>query len=794
MQAKTHNSRTMRHNYLTVCVVAILATGAGVSSMTHSAYAKTQTAPANNMAQYAFDIPSGTLPKTLQQIKHVSGENIIYDQEKLSDVSVPALHGTYTIQQALEIICAKNSLVIVKTDAGWSLQLPQDMEKVTVYGSQNAAEKSFQVTRSETATRFGVDLQDLPQSITVITSQVLETQQNQTVQSALMTSGGVSTQQGSQGSSSFRIRGFGTSGMMYNGVANSSATATNVNAVERIEILKGPQSILSGASSMGGSVNIVPKKPTSTPIRKISAVYATNNDLGGSVDLSQPLTDDGKLSTRFIGAKSKATESYGDFDKGRESKFAQWGLRWNDDKTDFYINGSYDKNFAPQAPFTVAQDGKILAKPTMRVGTPDAGVGQKATSFLYSFEYALNDWATIVSRAQYSKADTDLNVFLTYGQLAPNTYLTTNTNNESSITTFSGDHYLRLSVDTGPVEHRISTGINHMETKNTSDYYDSAFELVDLYATEQYDFQPTLRNDETHSNIVKISAKQVGAFFQDLVGYKDVYLSLGVRRDRYLDGPSDVINLLYPNYSSTVGTKKTYKTTPSVGLLYAMNENLSFYGTYSEGYIPQNTSRPNCADGTYGLPAKETRNKEVGVKLQTNDGKFSVTSSAYQIQETNTLSYDSLEQCYNVQDARQVKGMELEAQGSPLDGLNMIFSYTYTDVTDVNDPDYYAAAISAHKASLWSNYQLPFSELSDFGVGFGVTAYSSSRMGYTATAAEVPGGARVDVGVYYDKKPWQVRLNVNNLFDRTLYGVTTTEVFVPIEPQRNMSLSVSYNF
>ncbi len=781
----THNPIAGRAPLSLLCAALLAA-------MLQPAHAQSSTvapAAAEEGADYA--IPGGPLATTLKEIGRISGRTVRFDTRDVENQRAPALNGHRTAVEALQSVIAGTGLTMTSMANGDLVVFVPQLDTLHVVAKRDEAETGFKASSSDTATRSGTDLLDVPQSVTVITAKVIETQQAQSVQDVLQNVSGVITRESVQGAT-YSIRGFTATGTLSNGVTNPYSSSENIANVERIEVLKGPQAILSGGGSLGGGVNIVTKKPSADPVRDVSLQYGSHGDKTGTLDLSGAITDDKRLSYRLIASSERADHNDAGF-HGRKSDSLLAELRWKDEATDALVGASYSSLFQPQNRYTFALDG-IQPVPSMRLGTTDDGMETRSKAVFYSVEHAFTPWLTLVSRMRRTLTSLDFEAFTPQYptstadmiiSMAPSSTV-------SDYRTTSGDHYLRMTFDTGSFAHTLSTGINHTSTDSDIVSYSGSNVSVPVYQA-QYAFTALPRDGDTLYSYYASPSKQYALFAQDLISFGDWHALLGLRRSRYESGPGSTEYV--QSGRTTVTTKRRQEeTTPNVGLVYNLTSNVSLYASYAEGFNPQFVTVTNCSTGGNDFPPMQTRNKEAGIKVNSRDGSFAWTSAVYQLDQSNTLLYNSTAACYSVRDALRVKGVEAEAAGRLAPGWNMIFNYTYAKTEDTGNSAYYPAAQPRNQASVWSTYDFQEGGLKGFGVSLGVTGYSWTRIGTTSAALREPGAARVDVGVSYQGADWSLRLGVKNLFDRLLYGYSTSTLYVPILERRTVTMTWRKSF
>lgn len=789
-------SRSARQQYGAVMlgVLALCAMPTGASAQTMATASSTASA-----RTLAFDIPAAPLVATLREISRVSGLRIDVDAESVTGKQAPAIKGTLSVDEALALAMADNGVQARRVGAGYWVAVPGKLGTVVVAARRDQAETSFKADRSDTATRSGTDLMELPGAVTIITSKVLESQQALSVRDALANVSGMGFNKTPQGSPTFTVRGYGQTAALVNGLSDTSASLTNVFGVERIEVLKGPQAILSGSGTLGGGVNVVTKKPQADPIRSVMLQYGSHGDLTVAGDVGQALSDDGRLSFRLIAAHSQARDNNFGFD-GRKDDSWLPQLRWKDATTDLIVGASYGKQHAPVPAYTFARrDGFILPMPGMLVGRREDGFDTEQKRFFYQLEQTITPSITFISRVQRSLQETEIHMRspngLSYARGAANDspldtvifYASRTVMNQRDL---SGDHYLRITGDTGPLKHKLSVGINHTDTVLNQPQWSGASTTATLYPTPVPLAFGDLRADaSTLSSVSNQHNTQLAGFAQDLMTWGDWNLLVNLRRNRYTVESSAAFPTA--NVTSTSPKATIWSTTPGVGLVYTLTPQVSLYTNYAEGFVP--ATNVSCNGGF--VPPVTTRNREVGAKFDLFDSKLSLTAAAYELALSNQLAYNQVKRCYDVRDAQVSRGFEIDAQGQAARGLSVLFNYTYAALKDVGNPNTVYTGVPKHKMSLWSTYEVQNEAWRGLGLGLGISATAKSKGNYDARyMAVVPGQAQIDASVFYNRGPWSTTFGIKNIADRLLYATTVSSSFIPVLERRNFMLTVKRDF
>jgi iron complex outermembrane recepter protein len=759
-------------------------------------HAQQAAATGSAAAVHYYDLKPGPLVQTLEQIEQISGRRIDFDRADLAKGRAKAVNGNFSAGAAISQALAGTRYILNEDNTGTLVVTPG--ATVEVVAKRDQAETEFKADRSDTATRSGTSLHLVPGSVTLITGKVLETQQATDLTEALRNVSGMSFAKSPQNNTTFGVRGFSASSDS-NGITDNSATMRSVFAVERVEVLKGPQAILSGGDSLGGAVNIVVKKPQADTIRDLTVQYGSYDDRTIAADLSGMVGNDKRFTYRTVGSLQDARRTQVGMN-GKNSKSLMQALRWKDKTTDFTASAEYTNDKNPLDRYTFARrDGVILPVPDRLLASPADGVDVKIRRFGYQLEQKLGENTVLISRLQDTHQDFDLHIPSPSGLLyakgaAPDAPLPDMEFYASRMLqkqhTLSGDHYLRFNVPTGDVRHKLSVGFNHNNDDVGYTQYEGDTLTVPVYSSTPYAFDD-LRDGATLLTTFGSGQRQRALYAQDLMSYEKWNLLLNWRRTHYTT--PELTSTFYTSSGTSVyqtDPTNTYHTTPGAGLVYQLNDQTSLYVSYAQGFQP--TRAIKCGGGL--VPPNQTTNREIGAKFDLFDSRFTLTTSAFSLQQSNELQYDQFNNCYNVRNAQRTQGAEIDAQGRLLPGLETIFNYTYTQVKDVGEPGTLFAGRPRHKMNLWAVYKFQTAALKGFGVGLGLTATSNSLGIERAPLFTVPGGAQVDSSLYYATGPWNATLGVKNIFDRTLYGTTVSGSYIPVLPGRTYALTVKRSF
>jgi iron complex outermembrane receptor protein len=647
-------------------------------------------------------------------------------------------------------------------------------EFVTVVGG----DETYRASTATTAMRADIALRDTPQSIQVVTQQTIQDQNAITAETAVRNVSGVTVPNTSGGrAEDFTIRGFTSSGNTYrDGIRNdfnSNRAHAELSNVERIEVLKGPASILYGRLDPSGVVNYVTKKPRTDRYFSIQTTVGSFGLVRPQIDLGGAFNESKTLLYRFNGAYEK-NDTFRDFNR-RERFFAAPALTW-------VIGDKTSLNFEAEA----LKGTGLIDRGVIAVGTGIAPIsirtflGDPAIPYKYQqtrASLALSHFFTpdinlrSAFRVNLNKANYDSRQ---PRSLAANNRTLSLSNNDAdqSLQTFYWQTDVSFKFDTAGIKHNVVAGSDLSYESFASQTLTSANRNIDIY-NPVYEFAPA---PFTLAGLFKNVGRSAGVYAQDLISLRDnLKLLVGGRYDYY-----------YQNNDNrfTRRTLQSYnrKFTPRVGLVYQPIEPVSLYASYSRSFQPINST------DFFGNPfVPETGEQfETGVKFDFLQRRLSATAAVFQITKANVLATDPNDPRNTVQIGKQrSRGFEFDVNVQPVSGWNTILTYAFTDAVITEDTTRNAVGefflvgnqlqgTPRRTASLWTSYEFGKGVLRGFGGGAGVFAVGR-RFGDNAHTFTVPGYGRVDAAFFYkiyskEKLRYRVAFNLNNVFDKFYYS------------------------
>ncbi|EOU9533846.1 ferrichrome porin FhuA [Cronobacter dublinensis] len=660
----------------------------------------------------------------------------------------------------------------------------QKEETITVSASAAAQESAWgpaptiAAKRSATATKTDTPIEKTPQSVSVVTREEMDMRQSQSVKEALgYTPGVVVSNRGASTTYDFvSIRGFTSVGLSQNNYLDGLKLQGNFynDAVidpymlERVELMRGPTSVLYGKSNPGGIIAMVSKRPTTEPLREVQFKMGTDNLYQTGFDFSDAIDDNGEFSYRLTGvARSNDQQQV----NAKQKRYAiAPSFTWRpDDKTSFTFL-SYFQN-EPQTGYYgwLPKEGTVEPLPNgKRIGS-DFNEGASNNTYSrnqkmvgYSVEHAFDDIFTVRQNLRFSEMKTSQQSVYGTGIQADGHTLNRGTvvDNER-LQNFSVDTQLQSKFATGDLDHTLLTGVDFMRMRNDINAKFGSAPAIDLYGSytpEDFDFEDAepYQLNET---------KQTGIYIQDQAEWDKWVFTLGGRYD-------------WSQQATTVRAdggsveRNDHQFTWRGGVNYLFDNGISPYVSYSQSF------EPNAFD-LYSTPRmafapSKGEQYEAGVKYVPKDMPIVITGAVYQLTKTNTLTTDPNDATQQVPSGEvRSRGVELEAKAALNANINVTASYTYIDAEytkDTNLKGNHVEQVPRNMGSLWGDYTFNNGPLSGLTIGTG-GRFIGSSYGDPANTFKVGSAAVMDAVVKYDLARLglpgsSVAVNVNNLLDR----------------------------
>lgn len=766
-----------------------------------------------------YAVTAGSLEQGLLSIARQSHQTISFDPKLVAPYQAKPINGDYTLEQAilrqlqgtpLSVTTTANGTLTIDavttakpvgatSDAQAAKDSGQTLPTITVSGGADQSEDAtvYNPSTSSSATRTNLSLQDTAQSVQVVSRKLIEDRQATSVEDALRNAGGVQVQGANRGINSINIRGFNVNSGSTDGVSNPSTDVngnalgySNIDGIERVEVLKGPQAVLAGNSSPAGSVNVVRKAPTADPLHTVKFETAKYGEVKTAIDLGGPLNDDKTFRYRLNASTMRADNSFPDFN-GKRADYVAPVLAWVTDTTNFKVGAEFNVGRSSGPAATLYSNGRIQRLPVYRLGDKDNHFAGNAKTVYYELNQDLSDNWSFNSKATYLDNTLNYRIHETY-LAAPDGKLTTHElANKQDLNALSLQNDIRGKFDLGPTTHNILVGYDYQHMTTTSwDLYSSRIFTTGNYNDPGSLSFPTIPDPTFES--YKMTQDQKGLILQDQIDFwKKLHLQLSAKRAEWT-------SKIRTNYSATRHKISFYDETqwvPSYGVSYDISPEVTVYANLLNSFATVGTLNTLTGDQ---LPPSKGKSKEAGFKFNLLDDNLTITTSVFHIEQTNVPITNIAGDAVGAE-GRKTKGFDFDLNGQILPGWNITTSYTFAEPEDPNisATTGYQTKVTGqpkHSGSIWSTYEIQQGRLQGLGFGAGVEAASKTWNGNTGNYFKMGGWAQTDASIFYHQPKYTVTLGVKNIFDRDLYYYSTTANYIGVKQGRNARLSVTYSF
>ncbi|WP_080758916.1 TonB-dependent siderophore receptor [Pectobacterium brasiliense] len=670
-------------------------------------------------------------------------------------------------------------------------------------GAQAGKETGYQPHKTVTGTRTESRLLDVPQAVNVVPTQVLEDRAVRNIDEALYNVSGI-TQSNTLGGTQDAIikRGFGDNrdGSIFRDGVRSIQARNFTPSSERVEVLKGPASMLYGMGEPGGVINIISKKPELVQKTHIEGWGSSFKGGGGQLDVTGPLGTSG-LAYRMV-VDHDETDYWRNFGRNRQTTIAP-SLMWYGEDTTVRVSYEHMEYLTPFDRGTIIdpKTGKPVNTPrdrrfdesynatrgdqdsvTMQV---DRNLNDRWKSSL-TYSYNRNRYSDNQARAMSYDSNT--------GILTRRADSTGYAHAQAQIAqlTLNGD------IDWGRINHQLLFGFDYEADRTfRGDMIRSANNTTDfniynpIYGQLQV---PKVANASDSDQRENIDSKAF--FMQDAIRLNDRWQLLGGLRYDTFDVMSGKGRPFVTRTDSTYS-----RIVPRAGVIYNLTSYSSLYASYSESFKPNSS----IAAQATSLPPELGRSYEIGAKWDL-DNRISGNLALFDIEKRNVMVTEKIgnENFGRVVGQVRSQGVELDLAGKLTDSLSLISSYAYTDARVTADPKNNGKRMpnsARHTASLFLTQDFGSIGLAvgdDLRAGAGAR-YVSRRAGKDDNNFYLDAYTVADAFIAYSlplngyKVKWQ--LNVKNLFDQTYYPSSGNDnMRVAIGEPRQVVLRASVDF
>ncbi|MGX9866338.1 TonB-dependent siderophore receptor [Pseudomonas moraviensis] len=765
--------------------------------------------------QFNFALAAKPLPQALSDFSRVTGQSVVYTDEAPYGLIAPAVNGQMSAEQALQRLLGNSGLSFRRTDSHTLALEPAPTEgalnlDATTITSTRDESLSYQPPETSSLMRSSASLQEIPQTVNVIPAQVIRDQAPRNLDDALANVSGI-TQGNTLGSTqdSVMTRGFGDNrngSIMRDGMPLVQGRGMNAS-VDRVEVLKGPASLLYGIQDPGGVVNLVSKKPELTQYNALTLRGSTygdgKNGSGGAFDSTGALGDSGFAYRMIVDHEDE--DYWRNFGTHRETLIAP-SLAWYGERTKLLFAYEHREFLTPFDRGTLIDprtNHPLDISRKERLDEPFNDMEGRSDLYHFEADHELNDdWKAHFgyswNRETYDASQVRVTAINTRnGTLTRSMDGTRNAISTDRFTTAS----LEGKVNVLGMQHDLVFGVDdeyrkiyredliRQKSLSTFSYLNPVYGREVMGTTVSA--PDSAQTDELRSDSV---------FLQDSIHLNEQWILVAGGRFQEYD---QYAGKGVPFKANTDSNGQ--KWVPRAGLVYRYTDALSFYGSYTESFKPNSTIAPLSGSSTVldgSIAPEEAKSWELGARLDM-PGSITGNIALFDIKKRNVLVANSEgpTTIYSAAGEVRSRGLEVDVSGQLSERWNLIGSYAYTDAEVTEDPEYKGKRlqnVAKNSGSLSAVY--------DFGnvfggdqlrVGAGARCVGE-RAGNAVNDFDLPSYTVADAFATYDTRvegqKVKFQLNVKNLFDRTYYTSSASRFFVSMGDSRQVSLSSTLEF
>lgn len=658
----------------------------------------------------------------------------------------------------------------IRFDPHWSRELELILPVFANAASVTITETAgYAVSAVTSATKTATLLRDIPQSISVVNKEQIRDQAMDSVADVVAYVPGITSHQGENNRDQLVIRGNSTSADFFlNGVRDDVQYYRDLYNVDRVEALKGPNSMTFGRGGGGGVINRVTKGAGFAPIRELTAQGGSFGNKRFTADYDQPFGQ--KFAVRINGLyeNSRSFRRHVSLERYGVNPTATLSLSSKTVAT-FSYEHYYDRRVAdrgipsfqgqpadiPISTFFGHPDrshvraGVNLASVTLDHQVGKVGIRNRTMFGDYDRYYqnyvpgAVTTDKSLVTLSAYNNATRRRNLF-----------------NQTDIT---------LSLETAGVKHTLLGGaeLGRQRTKNfrsTGFFNDTSTSILVPLENPVINTPITFHQNATDADN-RLHTNLGATYLQDQIEISQYLQVVGGVRYDYFD-------LRFHNNRNGQGLRRIDRLiSPRAGVILRPVSALSIYVNYGVAYLPSSGDQfSSLTIITQQVRPEKFSNYELGAKWDLRRN-LSLTSALYRQDRTNTRSIDPNDPTRIVQTGSQrTNGFELGLNGNIVPRWSVAGGYAYQDAfisraTVSAQAGAQVALVPHHTFSIWNNYRV----LSKLRLGMGLI-HRSDMFASIDNSVVLPGYFRVDAALFYSiTERWRVQANLQNLFNRRYY-------------------------
>ena len=771
--------------------------------LTHAVHAATVIVENNTQV---FSIAANSMEDALNRFAKQTGIKISFSNIEVKGLMTHGLNGNFTIQDGLKHLLAGSNLEMIRQADGFTVKRTSTptpgldsvvpLTVLPVVKVMSSAMGGYATAYSTTATKTNTLLRDIPQSITVVTRELIRDQSMQSMADVARYVPGVGVSQGEGNRDALVFRGNRSTGDFFtDGVRDDVQYFRDLYNIERVEVLKGANGMIFGRGGSGGVINRVTKQAGWDPIREFSFEGGSFDKKRATVDVGHAIND--VAAVRF----NSMYENSGSYRNG--VNLERFGISPTvtlkpSHQTNIILGMEHFQDHRTSDRGIPSLNGApVNTSPSTFFGDPRRSKADvTVTSFNALIEHKFNSGFTFRNRTNYAMYDKFYqNVFANSAVIAGSLNLAAY-NDTSTRDNFFNQTDFSYNLNTGPINHTIAVGVEvgRQVTDNSrlNGYFNNNTSALALSVplSSPITSDPItfgIRAVDNHS-VTRITS----VYVQDqIVLLPQLHAIVGVRYDQFQ------VDFLKRTDNTQLKTDDGLLS-PRLGLIYKPIEAISIYTSYSKAFAPRAAEQlTGLTVTTAALAPEKFTNLEAGIKWDILPA-LAFTTAVYQIDRTNVISVDPTDSRVTFLTKGQVvQGVEAGLSGQITSAWRVMGGYAYqvgellsTSNTTTAKNGATLAELPRHTFSMWNRYD--FTPV--WGMGIGVI-HRSDMFAALDNTVRAQGFTRVDAAIFarIDRR-LRFQVNIENLLDtKYIAAVHNNNNMTPGSPIA-VRASVVYNF
>ena len=735
-------------------------------------------------AARTYNIPAGYLHDALIQFSQQAGIKLAIDPALLQGKITYGLEGDFEIKAGLDQLLTGSGLQVTQREDGLAIvALPSASPEPAVTtlptiqvtaGNTNR----YAAASSSTATKTNTLLRDVPQSITVITNELIKDQSVRSIGDAVRYVPGVGISQGEGNRDALVFRGNRSTGDFFtDGIRDDVEYYRDLYNMERIEVLKGANGMIFGRGGSGGVVNRVSKQANWNPVQEFTFQGGSFNQKRMTADVGYVIND--KAAIR-LNALFEDSDSFRDdvnmmrlgisptvtIKPTQRTKIVASMERFNDHRTADRGITSFGGR-----PVDVSRS-QFFGDPRRSHANVDV------LAFNSLIEHKFESGITLQNRTNYATYDKLYqNVFANGGLNAVTGQVSLGAYNNTTAreNVFNQTNFL-YSLNTGPIAHTLMAGIE-VGRQETHNRRETGLFNNNLATTN---WLVPLSDPITHVPITfrtRDGGGDIDALNRSVVNVTSLYIQDQIEIIPQLQAIAGVrYDLFEVDFQQKNGARDHLKTrddliAPRFGLIYKPITPVSIYATYSQAYVPRAGDQLTALNVTVEtLKPEKFTTLETGIKWDIRPD-LAFTAAVYQLDRTNVINSIVGGQTF-LSKGQRTEGVEVSLAGQITSNWNVMGGYAYqtgeltSDIFGVAKKGASVAELPRHTFSMWSRYDITPS----IGVALGVIHRGSMYSSLTNRVV-LPDFTRVDAALFAQfSKRFRGQLNIENVFNTKYFA------------------------